>query len=126
MKKIVAPESEIIEQTALELACVFYEAGRSSGLTSKHKNARAYAKANLEVFLPKAIEYLVSMLGNPQFDPKAKELIYNALMERTNNEDMRTLFPSDTENDRHLNNFELPKDFMENNFPELFDKKKVH
>jgi len=126
MKKIVAPESEIIEQTALELACVFFEAGRSSGLTSKHKDARAYAKANLEVFLPKAIEYLVSMLGNPQFDPKAKELIYKAIMERTNDESMRTLFPSETENDAHLNNFELPKDFMETHFPELFDKKKVH
>lgn len=116
INRIVKPESEIIEQTALELAATFYEAGRSSGLTSKHKDARAYAKANLELFIPKSIEYLTSMLGNPQFDPKAKELIYQALLERANDQDMRELFPSDTENDKHLNNFKLPKEFMEQYF----------
>lgn len=112
-KKIITPESEIIEQTALTLAASFYEIGRSQGLTSKHKNARKYAKANFEQFIPRAIEHLLEMLSNPSFDPKAKELIYTAIMERANNEELRQLFPSETANDKHLNNFELPKNFLE-------------
>jgi hypothetical protein len=117
MKKIITPESEIIEQTALTLAASFYEVGRSSGLQSKHKNARSYAKANMELFIPRALEHLLEMLGNPSFPQDGKDLIYRAIMERSNDDDMRTLFPSDTQNDIHLNNFQLPKDFMEQYFP---------
>ena len=44
----VAPHSILIEQTALELAATYYEVGRSQGLTSKFKDARAFAKANIK------------------------------------------------------------------------------
>ena len=60
--KTIVPKYTVIEQTAIQLAACFYEAGRSSGLKSKHKNARAYAKANLERFIPKAIDILTTML----------------------------------------------------------------
>ena len=55
-KNLITPQSLLIEKTALELAAVFYEAGRSSGLTSVCKNAKQYAKRNVEKFIPKAVE----------------------------------------------------------------------
>jgi len=82
--KTVIPKYTVIEKTAGELAACFYEAGRSSGLTSKHKNARAYAKANIERFIPKAVEILTTMLGQNNIADLAKQEIYEALMERAN------------------------------------------
>lgn len=79
------PKSSLIEKTAASLATEFYEIGRQQGLTSKHKTHQAYARANLEKFIPKAIEHLIVMLGNPDFSPMLKEEIYDALMDRHNN-----------------------------------------
>jgi len=85
---VVEPHHLLIEKTALELAATFYEAGRSSGLTSKHKDARKFAKANVEKFIPKAVELLTDMLGNPSLPADQKDMIYNAIMERTNDPEL--------------------------------------
>lgn len=87
-KKIITPESLLIEKTALDLACSFYEIGRSQGLKSKYKNAKQYAKKNLEQFIPKAIEVLIDMLSKDHVPEDQKSLIYSALMERTNDKDL--------------------------------------
>ncbi len=80
----MTPRYTVIEKTALQLAAVFYEAGRSSGMTSKHKNARSYARANLEKFIPKAVEILLGMLNNPNTPKIMKDEILGAYLERAN------------------------------------------
>lgn len=62
MTKIVKPLDPLIFKVAAEFAATMYEAGRSSGMTSKHKDARAYAKANLEKFVPLAVKHLIELL----------------------------------------------------------------
>lgn len=61
-KKIVKPVSPLIYQIAATFAGVYYEAGRNTGLSSKHKTPEAFAKANLEKFIPYAIKHLLEML----------------------------------------------------------------
>ena len=109
-KSLITPQSLLIEKTALELAAVFYEAGRSSGLHSKHKDARAFAKANVEKFIPKAVELLMDMLGSPSTPSDQKDMIYDAVMERTN--------------DTELSNVGIP--VFENNTPYLADKPVIY
>lgn len=123
--EIVTPATNLIEKLAGELAATWFEVARSSGhvVQGYGNNARKFAKDNLESFVPFAIKHCMEMLNNPSFDQNAKMMIYEALMKRTNDEEMRKLFPSNTKNDMHLNNFELPKDFMENHFPEFLDEK---
>lgn len=95
MKKIVTPTHTLIEKTALELAATWYEIGRSQGLTSKHKNARKYAKANLEKFIPNAIEILLQMLvPNSNATEAMKAEIYEALMERHNDPELCAVLPN--------------------------------
>src|SRR4051812_39706072 len=89
--KIITPASILIEKTAGELAATMYEAGRSSGMTSRYKNARAYARANLERFIPKAVELLIDIMSRPNTPPDQKELIYQALMERTNDQQVAAI-----------------------------------
>lgn len=84
MKKLIAPHSILIEKVATELAATWYEVGRSQGLTSVCKDAREYARHNLEKFLPKAIDHLLDILHNPSTAPEAKAMIYDALSERMN------------------------------------------
>lgn len=83
-KKIQEPRHHLIEKTAAALATAWYEVGRSQGLKSVHKNARLYANHNLEKFIPRAIEHLIDILGNPDFPKNAKDEIYDALIERVN------------------------------------------
>lgn len=90
-KNLVTPQSLLIEKTALELAAVFYEAGRSSGLTSKHKDARSFARANVEKFIPKAVDLLMDILAKDSTPQEFKDLIYDALMERTNDEELSNI-----------------------------------
>lgn len=78
----------LIEKTAAELAATFYEACRSSGMTSKHKNARSYAKANIEKFIPKAIELLMSMMTMDHISDVLKNEIYEAFLERSNDPEL--------------------------------------
>jgi len=84
LKKIVTPASMLFERIAGELAGTFYNIGRSQGMTSKYKTDRAYARANIEKFLPKAIDYCIDMLARPDISNEMKELIYDALSERVN------------------------------------------
>lgn len=86
--KLVTPQSLLIEKTALELAATFWEVGKSQGLTSKHKDARSYAKANVEKFIPKAVDLLMDMIGSGAIPEDQKQLIYEAFMERTNDKDL--------------------------------------
>lgn len=88
---VVTPHHLLIEKTALELAAVFYEAGRSAGLTSKHKNARSFAKANVENYIPKAVEFLLDIMNNPATPKDQKDMIYDAIMERTNDQDLSNI-----------------------------------
>jgi hypothetical protein len=83
------PKSKpLIEKVAAELAGTWYEVGRGQGMTSKYKSARAYARANIEKFVPKAVEILIDMLGKPDTPEIMKAEIYEALMERINDPDL--------------------------------------
>jgi hypothetical protein len=82
--KVYKPSNILFEKVATELAATWYEIGRSQGLKSKWKDARSYARANLEKFLPKAIEYCIDMLGRADINDDMKEMIYNELQERVN------------------------------------------
>jgi hypothetical protein len=99
-KNLITPQSLLIEKTALELAAVFYEAGRNSGLQSKHKDARAFAKANVEKFIPKAVDLLMDILARPGTPQDQKDMIYDAFMERTNDKELSNIgldcFKNDT------------------------------
>lgn len=88
--KILKPKSDLIERTALEMAAVFWEAARSSGLAQgKHKNARSFAKANIEKFIPFAVKHLIEILNNPEHGKHIKDEIYEALMDRVNDPDLQ-------------------------------------
>lgn len=79
------PGYTVIERTAAQFAATFFEAARNTGMTSKkHKNARSYAAANFEMYIPKAIEILTDMLGRDDVSIHAKDEISNALIERAN------------------------------------------
>ena len=88
MRKIVkGPKYTLFEQVALEFAAVYYEAGRSTGLTSKWKDARSFSRANFEKFIPKAIEHCITLLSRQDIPDLAKQEIYDCLMERNNDPD---------------------------------------
>lgn len=86
--QVVSPHSILIEQTALDLATTYYEVGRSSGLKSRHKDARAFAKANVEKYIPMAVKLLMDMIGSPATPQDQKDMIYDALMERSNDSEL--------------------------------------
>lgn len=94
MRKIVVPKYTLIEQTAYELACTWYEIGRSQGLTSKWKTPRLYARANLEKFVPKAIEHLLDILANKNTTEYVKNTIYEAMYERVNDPELNKYMPN--------------------------------
>lgn len=98
--KIVDPSDVIIEKTAGQFAGTFFEAARSSGMgiitlqgqkidLRKYKNnPRNFARAHLEKFIPAAIEALTTILGRENTPAAQKEIIYNALMERVNDQQL--------------------------------------
>lgn len=88
LNKIITPSSLLIEKTAGELAGVFYDECRKQGMKSKHKTARAFARANLETFIPKATELLIDIMSRPETSEEKKRLIYDAIMERTNDDQL--------------------------------------
>lgn len=94
MKKVTSPRFNLIEHVAAKLAGEFYEVGRSQGLKSRHKNARAYALNNLEKFVPHATKHLLEMLNNPSISIEQKEEIYNSLMERMDDPEAKALADS--------------------------------
>lgn len=118
---IKRPSSILIETVALNLATTFYEVGRGQGLTSKHKTHKAYAKANLHKFIPKAVEYCLDMLHNPHTSAESKQLIFEALQERVNDNtivlpdiDIKTILPK-----------QEPKPVIINTEKKAFDINKV-
>lgn len=88
------PKYTVIEKTAAEFAAVWYETGRSQGLTSKWKTPKAYARANFEKFIPKALEILLSMLNRSDIHDLMKEEIYEAIMERHNDKALTDIMPN--------------------------------
>lgn len=94
--KIITPETTIIEKTSGEMAAVFFEAARSSGmekiklqgriinLKKYRNNPRWFARDCLEAFIPAAVHALTEILSRDTTPPDQKEIIYNALMERVN------------------------------------------
>jgi len=87
-KKLITPQSLVIEKTALELAAAYYEIGRSKGLKSRYKTPQAYAKKHVTNFIPKAVELLMDMLGRDSTPQDQKDMIYEAFMERTNDPEL--------------------------------------
>ncbi len=93
MKKVIqTPRSTLIERTALEFACVFYDIGRSQGLKSKHKSARHYAAHNFIKFIPRAVSHLIDILNQPNATPAMKLEIWTALQERIHDVDTTAAF----------------------------------
>jgi hypothetical protein len=98
--KIKDPSDVIIEKTAGEFAGTFFDAARSSGMGTimlqgqkidlrKYKNSpRAFARAHLEKFIPAAIEALTTIMGRENISVEMKDIIYNALMERVNDQQL--------------------------------------
>ncbi len=109
-KNLITPQSLLIEKTALELAACYYNVGRSSGLISKHKTDRAFAKANVTTFIPLAVSYLMDILAKESTSLEQRNLIYAAFMERTN--------------DKDLSDIGIP--VFENNTPYLADKPVIY
>jgi len=88
-KQLVRLEDDLLERTALEFAAVYYEAGRSTGLKSKFKDAKSFAKHNFERFIPKVIEHFLDILANPTFDEDAKRMIWEAIQKRHNDPNLQ-------------------------------------
>lgn len=86
MNKIVGgPKYTVLEVIAANLAATFYEAARNTGMASKkHKNARSYGRANIELYIPKAIEIAIEMLGRDDVSIHMKDELSNAIIERAN------------------------------------------
>ena len=93
--KILTAKNTLIEQVAGELAATFYEAGRSSGMTSKYKTPQAYAKKYLERFIPKAVDILLEMMKpTSNCSPQMRAEIYEAMMERINDPELNKYMPN--------------------------------
>lgn len=100
--KIITPQSILIEKTAGEFAANFYEGCRNSNMKvimlqgkrinlMNFKGPRQFARAHLEKFIPAALEALITIMGNDKTHPDQKEIIYQAIMERTNDEQVNAM-----------------------------------
>ncbi len=88
-KKIAKPANPLIYRTAAEFACTFYEAGRSSGMTSKHKDAKRFAAEYMERFIPLAIKHLLEMLKpTSNITEHMRQEIHAALTDPINDPDL--------------------------------------
>jgi len=101
-RKIKDPSDVIVEKTAGEMAGVFYDAARSSGLTViklqndninllRYKSPREFARRHLEKFIPAAVHALNEIMCRETTPPEQREVIYNAIMERVNDIDLMDL-----------------------------------
>ena len=98
-KSLKSPSDVIIEKTAGEMAGVWYDAARSSGMTivklqgdvidlRRFKSTRDFARRHLEKFIPAAVEALTTIMGRDTTPADQKEIIYQALLERVNDVDL--------------------------------------
>jgi hypothetical protein len=84
-KKLITPINPLIYKVASNFAGIFYDAGRSTGLTSNYKTPEAFAKKYLERFIPMAIKHLMTLLKpNSGITEHMKEEIYSALIDPVN------------------------------------------
>lgn len=102
-RKIIEPHHFLIEQTAAAFACTFFEAARSSGLKiiqlqgkkinlMRYKeNPRLFGKAHLEKFIPAAVHSLIEIMSRENTPVSQKEQIYQAILERTNDQQLTEL-----------------------------------
>ncbi len=93
--KLLKPRDILIEKVAGELAATYFEAAQNTPqmntLRKKYRNdPRRYARMNLERWIPKAVETLISCLQSPRLSIEAKEEIYNAIADRVNDPDNLT------------------------------------
>lgn len=103
MKKISTPEEFIIEKTAAEMAGVFFDAARSSGmgliqlqgekidLRKFKNNPRKFAYAHLEKFIPAAVHALTEIMCRDTTPIEHRDLIQRAILERVNDTDLAEL-----------------------------------
>lgn len=96
MIKIADPSTFIVEQTAGRFAAEFFEACRNSDMKKiqlqgriidlmKYKNnPRAFARVHLEKFIPAAVHALIEIMSRETTPPDQREIIYKAILERTN------------------------------------------
>lgn len=96
------PSDVIIEKTAGEFAGIWYDAARSSGMTivnlqgdtidlRKYKTPRNFARRHIEKFIPAAVHALTDILSRPETPVEQKDIILNAILERTNDPDIDML-----------------------------------
>lgn len=97
--KLKDPSDVIIEKTAGEMAGVWYDAARSSGMTivklqgdvidlRRFKSTRDFARRHLEKFIPAAVHALTDIMSRDNTPVDQKEIIYQALLERVNDPDI--------------------------------------
>lgn len=103
-----SPKFNLVEHIAAEMAGVFYETGRSQGLTpiqimaalngtsntqglANFKNARVFAMNNLEKFVPHAVKAMLDMLSSSTVSAEQKEQIFESLQERINDPTAQSL-----------------------------------
>jgi hypothetical protein len=100
--KIIEPKIDLIEKTAGECAGVFYDACRSSAMKIiklqgktinllKYKSTKQFARAHFEKFIPAATHALIEILSKETTSEEKKRLIYDALMERVNDDQLNEL-----------------------------------
>lgn len=98
-KSLKSPSDVIIEKTAGEMAGVFYDAARSSGMTViklqgqainllRFKSPRDFARRHIEKFIPAAVHALTDIMSRPETPVEQKEIIYQAILERVNDPDL--------------------------------------
>lgn len=91
------PKYTIIEKIAGEFAGVYYDAGRASGMVSKYKSAKIFARKNFEKFIPQAIDILTGMLGRQDLPDLLKAEIYDAIIERADDPTLQYLKVNDNQ-----------------------------
>lgn len=103
LNKIITPASMLIEKTAGEFAGTFFDAARASGMKTimlqrerinllRYKNnPRLFARAHLEKFIPAAVHALIEILSRPNTPAEQKQIIWEAIEERINDEQLKEL-----------------------------------
>ena len=141
-KKFKDPSDVIVEKTAGEMAGVFYDAARSSGMTIiqlqgkkinllNYKSPRSFARRHLEKFIPAAVHALIEIMSRDTTPPEQKDVIYNAIMERVNDPDLDMMaktagdLPEFENTVLYKSDQEKPKPVIVNATAFNFDNKKV-
>ena len=140
--KLVEPHTILIEQTAGKFAAEFFEAARNSGMKvimlqnekinlMRYKNdPRRFARVHLEKFIPAAVHALIEILSKPETPEPMKEVIYQALQERINDEQVNAMgtmagLPEFENTPLYKPDNEKPKPVIINSTNFNFDNKRI-